>query len=396
MKNRLVGILLLFCLWVPLSGQDKADLFGYFEPQYVGASVNGSFIQLQSNKLRLDLESKLSNLVTFGANVNFLTYHGTTNWHILDYLPDRVTSGIPPEMTELYVLSYDNRIFLDNAYLKMSFKYVDITTGRQQISLGTGYAWNPTDLFNTKDLLDPTYEQPGHNAIRVDATGGGKTSLTALYAVGNDFQDSDKMLWLKSRISHFDLSVIAIEKRWTYTDYTQIDLVQMDFMAQREKRRMLGATLAGDILGAGVWAEYAYNFMKTSDNFYELVIGGDYTFDFQTYIMFEYYRNTQGKTNFEQYNFNDWMRYMSAEQRAIGRDQLFFLVMHPAGDLVNLGLTSIVCFSDNSFALLPTLNYNIFENVELLLYLNFYLGKEGTVYASNLGNGGLVRARVYF
>ena len=389
MKNRLVGFLLLFCLWVPLSGQDKVDLYGYFEPQYVGASVNGSFIQLQSNKLRLDLESKLSNLVTFGANVNFLTYHGTTNWNIPDYLPEQVTSEITPGLEGSYVLSYDNRIFLDNAYLKMSFKYADITTGRQQISLGTGYAWNPTDLFNTKDLLDPTYEQPGHNAIRVDATGGGKTSLTALYAVGDDFKSSDKMLWLKSRISHFDLSVIAIEKTWTYTDYIQ-------FLAQKEKRRMLGATMAGDILGVGVWAEYAYNFMETSKDFSELVIGGDYTFDFQTYIMFEYYRNTQGKTNFEEYNFNDWMRYMAAEQRAIGRDQMFFLVMHPAGDLANLGLTSIVCFSDNSFALLPTLNYTVFENVELLLYLNFYMGKEGTVYASNLGNGGLVRARVYF
>jgi len=396
MKNNIIGIFLFLGICFPLSAQDKVDLFGYFEPQYVGASVNKSFMQLQSNKLRIDLESKVSDFVTFGANVNFLTYHGTTNWHILDYLPDQVTSGIPPEMAELYVLSYDNRIFLDNAYLKMSFKYADITTGRQQISLGTGYAWNPTDLFNTKDLLDPTYEQPGHNAIRVDVSGSGRTSLSALYTVGDDFKSSDKMLWLKSGISHFDLSLIAIEKTWTYTDYDQIDLAQMNFVAQKEKRRMLGATMAGDILGIGVWAEYAYNFMETSNDFSELVIGGDYTFDFQTYIMFEYYRNTQGKTNFEEYNFNDWMRYMAAEQRAIGRDQMFFLLMHPVGDLVNLGLSSIVCFSDNSSALLPTLNYNVFENVELLLYLNFYLGKEGTVYASNLGNGGLIRARVYF
>ena len=396
MKNKIIGIFLFLSTCFPLSAQDKVDLFGYFEPQYVGASVNKSFMQLQSNKLRIDLESKVSDFVTFGANVNFLTYHGTTNWHILDYLPDRVTSGIPPEMAELYVLSYDNRIFLDNAYLKMSFKYADITTGRQQISLGTGYAWNPTDLFNTKDLLDPTYEQPGHNAIRVDVTGGGKTSLAALYTVGDDFKSSDKMLWLKSGISHFDLSLIAIEKTWTYTNYTQIDTLEMNFVTQEEKRRMIGATLAGEILGLGVWAEYAYNFMETSDDFFELVVGADYTFDIQTYLMLEYYRNTQGKTNFEEYNFNDWMRYMAAEQRAISRDQLYFLAMHPVGDLVYIGLSSIYSISDNSLALLPTLNYNIFENVELLMYLNFYLGEEGTVYASNLGNGGLLRARLYF
>ena len=30
--------------------------------------------------------------------------------------------------------------------------------GKQQISLGTGYVWNPTDVFNIKELFDPTYE----------------------------------------------------------------------------------------------------------------------------------------------------------------------------------------------------------------------------------------------
>ncbi|MCD4770052.1 MAG: hypothetical protein K8R35_07800 [Bacteroidales bacterium] len=393
--KKLLVLVITATLFVSLSAQDKADIFGYFESQYVGASVNKSFIQLQTNKLRIDFESKLSHHVTFGANINFLTNHGTTDWYILDYLPQSVTAGIPPEMADIYVLSSGNEMYLDNAYMKLSYDFFDLTLGRQQISLGTGYAWNPTDLFNTKNLLDPTYEQPGHNAIRLDL-GKGRTTLTALYSAGDDFEGSDKMLWLKSGISHFDLSLIAIEKAWNYTDFTQFDMNQMNFVTNPEKRRMLGATLAGDILGVGVWSEYAYNFMEDSKDFYELIVGLDYTFDFQTYLMIEYYRNTQGKTDFENYDFNDWMRYLSAEQKAIGRDQIYFTMMHPAGDLGNIGLSSIYSLADNSMALLPTLMYNIFENVDLLLYLNFYLGEEGAVFASNLGNGGSVRARVYF
>jgi hypothetical protein len=112
--------------------------------------------------------------------------------------------------------------------------------------------------------------------------------------------------------------------------------------------------------------------------------------------MLEFYRNTLGKTDYMQYTLNDWMRLLAAEQKAISRDQLYGFIQHPVTDLVNLGLSTIFSISDKSLALVPMMNYNIFENVELLAYLNFYLGKEGTAYASNMGNGGLVRARVYF
>ena len=159
---------------------------------------------------------------------------------------------------------------------------------------------------------------------------------------------------------------------------------------------MIGTTTAGELLGLGLWAEYAYNKMEITKNFYELVIGCDYTFDFQTYIMFEYYRNTLGKTDYKQYTLNNWMRLLTTEQKAISRDQLYGFIQHPATDLMDFGFSAIFSISDKSLALVPMVNYNIFENVELLAYLNFYLGNEGTAYAKNLGNGGILRARVYF
>ncbi len=87
---------------------------------------------------------------------------------------------------------------------------------------------------------------------------------------------------------------------------------------------------------------------------------------------------------------------MTAEQKAISRDQLYGFIQHPATDLMDFGFSAIFSISDKSLALVPMVNYNIFENVELLAYLNFYLGKEGTAYTKNLGNGGILRARVYF
>ncbi|MBN1273873.1 MAG: hypothetical protein JXB26_16540 [Candidatus Aminicenantes bacterium] len=379
-----------------LQAQSKAELFGYFESQIIGTQLKDDFFQLFSNKLRLDLKSSLSDNITFAANVNFMTYHGKTTWNILDFLPEKASAEVSPGMEELYILPFNDRIFLDNAYLKLSFKRFDLTAGKQQISMGTGYIWNPTDVFNIKDFLDPTYEQPGHNALRLDIPVSHSTTLTALYAPDDSLKNSAKMLLFKSRISHFDISLVGIEKVWRFHDYTQFDVSAQNFVELPGKRQLLGAGTAGELLGLGIWAEFAYNWMETSDNFYELVVGSDYTFDFQTYVLVEYYRNTLGKSDYTEYSLNDWMRMMAMEQKTIAGDQVYAFIKHPVSDFVSLGCSAVFCISDNSLALVPLLNWSFSDNVEVLAYLNFNLGKEGKIFAQNMGNAGLIRARIYF
>jgi hypothetical protein len=87
---------------------------------------------------------------------------------------------------------------------------------------------------------------------------------------------------------------------------------------------------------------------------------------------------------------------MSQEQKALARDQLYFLIQHPVTDLINLGISSIYSISDNSMALIPTLNYSLSENVDIFAYINLNIGKEGKSYAKTLGRGGMIRVRVYF
>ncbi|MDH5466073.1 MAG: hypothetical protein OEY25_01485 [Candidatus Aminicenantes bacterium] len=393
------GIILLVATLFTLSSlfaQKGVDIFGYYESQASGAQVQDDFWLLYSNKLRVDLKSSLSDKVTFAANFDYITYHGKTMWNILDFLPDQAVAEVPPGMEDYYVLPFSDRHFLDNAYIKLSFKYFDLTAGKQQISLGTGYVWNPTDVFNIKELFDPTYEQPGHNAVRLDVPLGTAYTFTALFSPEDNWQNSAKLAQLKGRISHFDYAITAIEKVWLFHDYTQFDPANMSFLELPEKRQLLGASTAGELLGLGVWAEYAYNWMENSDDFYELVVGTDYTFNFQTYLMIEYYRNTLGKTDYMDYKLNDWMRLMAMEQKAITRDQVYVSIQHPATDLLNVGLSAIYSISDKSTALVPTLSYSFSDNVEIFAYLNFNFGQEGKAFSKKMGNGGLIRVRVYF
>ena len=378
------------------AAQDSIELFGYFESQAMGADIKNEFQLLYSNKLRVDLKSSLSEKVTFAANFDYITFHGKTEWNILDFLRSDVIAEVPAGAESFFVLPFSDRHFLDNAYIKLSFKSFDLTVGKQQISLGTGYVWNPTDVFNIKELFDPTYEQPGYNALRLDVPLGSMYTLTTLFSPEDTWKNSAKMIQIKGRISHFDYSLTGIEKVWRFHDYTQFDFVNMNFLELPGKRKLLGASTAGELLGLGVWAEYAYNWMENSEDFYELVVGTDYTFNFQTYMMIEYYRNTLGKTDYEQYNLNDWMRMIALEQKAISRDQIYVFIQHPAADLLSVGISTIYSISDNSFALVPTLSYSLSDNVEVFAYLNINFGKEGKVFAKNMGNGGVIRARVYF
>jgi hypothetical protein len=396
MKKGIIFLLFIFISLPPLQAREGVDIFGYFETQASGAQIQDEFLFLYSNKLRVDLKFSLSRKVTFAANFDYITYHGKTQWNILDFLSDDVLTEVPPGMEAFYVLPFENRHFLDNAYIKLSFKYFDLTAGKQQISLGTGYVWNPTDVFNIKELYDPTYEQPGHNAVRLDVPLGATSTFTALFSPEDNWKNSAKLAQLKGRISHFDFAVTAIEKIWLFHDYTQFDPVEMSFVGLPGKRQLLGASTAGELFGLGVWAEYAYNWMENSEDFYELVVGTDYTFNFQTYLMIEYYRNTLGKTDYMDYRLNDWMRLMAMEQKSIGRDQVYMLVQHPATDLLNVGVSTIYSLSDESMALVPTLNYSFSDNVEIFAYLNINFGKEGKAFSKIMGNGGLIRVRVYF
>ncbi|MBN1464567.1 hypothetical protein JXA02_02315 [candidate division KSB1 bacterium] len=391
---KILMIILVFLLEGCAMANEKLDIFGYYEPQLMGAEVKGQWYHTSSNKLRLDIQSTLDN-ISFGANFDYITYHGRTRWNILDFLSDDVVETVPQGRHGYYVIPFEDRTFLDNAYARIALEHVDVTVGKQQISLGAGYVWNPTDIFNVKDVLDPTYEQPGHNAVRLDFPMG-QYRISGIYAAKDTWENSAKLIEFKGALGHMDYSLLAIEKIWQFHDYTAFDAQTFTFQELPERRRLYGAGTAGELFGLGLWTEYAYNDMQTSDDFYELVVGLDYTFDFQTYLTLEVYRNTLAKNEHPRYDLNDWMRYFAAEQKAIARDQLYLLIQHPITDFITLGASTIYAVSDNSLAVVPMMYYSFAENMEFFAYVNFNIGQEGTAYSKQQGNGLLMRARIYF
>jgi hypothetical protein len=390
MKKLLSATVLSLVLIPQLAAQDL-DIYGYFEPQFNLISQDDDSYQLQSNKLRVDLKSYIDENIEFGANFDWITYHGKRDWNYWDFIPADVTSSFHPALRERHHFTYHDRSFLDNAYLRLSFPLLDFMVGKQQISLGTGYAWNPTDVFNFKDLMDPTYEQPGHNALRFDVPLGHTFSFVALYAPEAVWENSGKLLRLKGRSGHFDFSIIGTETQWILTHYPEpgsyVDAL---------KRRLVGGDFVGELLGSGVWGEGAYNFVGDFEDFWELLIGGDYTFDSQAYLMLEFYHHSLGKSDYRDYDLNDWLRFFYQEQKSLTRDQVYCLIQYPLTDLIKIGGSTLLSLSDGSIALVPTLLYSFHENIEFTLIGNVNVGQEGKAYGSSQGHSLLLRSRVYF
>jgi len=369
--------------------QEGVRIFGYYEPQIDVMVLDGETAQMFSNKLRIDLAASVNGKVTFGGNFDFITYHGRTAYLLPDFLPGSVVDDVPPGVRDRYVLAFADTLFLDNVYLKIAFDYFDLTLGKLQISPGAGYAWNPTDMFNIKDILDPTYERRGHNAVRADIPIGTLGTAMMIYEPERDFDRSGKYANVKLHAGHFDLSLAGGERFAPFSDY-------VSGVAYTERRRMAGGDFSGELLGLGVWGEGAYNFMEMSDDYFEGLLGTDYTFENGFYLLNELYINGQGEADYRDYDFNDWMRYLTAETKALCRGQWYLFASCPATDLLTVGGSIVTSLSDGSLVLVPTIEYNASTNLDITFFGNIYIGEEGKAFSSALGQGGLLRARYYF
>ncbi len=113
-------------------------------------------------------------------------------------------------------------------------------------------------------------------------------------------------------------------------------------------------------------------------------------------MMAEYYHNEQGGKDYNQYSFNDWMRFLTTETKTLARDQAYSYTYYPVTDLINVGGSVVYSISDNSLLLIPTCEYSVGNDVTLTFFGNIYTGKQGTMYSEDMGNGGIIRLRAYF
>lgn len=369
----------------------QTEFFGYYEGEFDQLKFANQTYNYGYNKLRLDFEAHPDDAVTIGANINIQKYFDNISWNLLDFLPGNIWQPTFGTEAEFPIALLDT-FYLDNVYLKAGFKHFDLTVGKQQISLGTGYAWNPLDIFNTKQLLDPTYEQTGINAVRVEIPIKGRTNLDVILSPGTDWKESVKMLQLKTGVGRFDIQGTIGQYTWKRTNF---DLNKFAINKLKDERTLLGGSIVGELAGAGIWIEGAWNKMENQEDFTEVVIGTDYTFENSLYIIMEYLHNENGVSNGDNLDINNYLQYFMGETHSLMQDYLFGFINYPLNDFIQIGLLGFGNLNDKSAALNPQLLWNLFQDVDLTIMYSHFIGDDNTEFGVQ-DWGWRIRLRGYF
>ncbi|MBN2790542.1 MAG: hypothetical protein JXR69_10170 [Candidatus Delongbacteria bacterium] len=270
-------------------------------------------------------------------------------------------------------------MIIDRALVKLYFGNSDFIIGKQQIAWGTGYAYNPTDIWNIKDPMNATAGKIGVLALNLETYFGENSSLNLIASPGSNFDHWRYGFRVKSNTGRFDYSVLAIRDK---TDDGEI----MGF----PEKILLGADFAGEIISEiGWWGEVAvinprYDGMEYSDTdsiYIQTASGFDYTFDNGVYCMAEYYYNALGDNDYKDYDISSIGLSTAGAMSGFAQNYLATVISYSFRDKYTASLFNITNLDDISSVLIPELSYDFHENIQIKLNSNIFMGsRERTEY----------------
>lgn len=348
--------------------QAQTSFYGYFESEIDWLTTSDVQYSFNYNKIRMDFESRPTENLLVAGNMNGYYYSGQSTLNLLDFIPEKIWIPVlapdyNPDSTHITSLpfSFSDSLYIDNIYLRANFKYLDITIGRQPVSLGTGYAWNPLDIFNRKDIIDPTYEQPQVTALRLEIPVSNLFSYDAIYSPEDNINGDRIMLQVKSNIAGFDFTLNVASARSLIPSWKMRDLGHTHW-----KSRFYGGSFSGQIFGAGVWAEAIYS-EPLHFELLEYVTGTDYTFSNGLYIFGEFYHNPLGSDG-EDISYIHYLNSFTGESHSLMQDYFMNIISYPVTDFVNPSLLAVFNLNDKSILFAPQITWEILENLQMMVW----------------------------
>ncbi len=363
----------------------RTRITGYLEHQFSANRARGRWTQLDYDRLRADLVARAGRGVRLEAAAVWQLYRGDTRVRLRDHLPSTVAASVGTAS-----LVIEDRHFLNHAYLVLSPGGVEITAGKQYLTWGAAWVFNPTELFRPKNLFEPAYEREGVGALSARVPLGALSDVLVAYVPDGPFRTSGKIARARHHVAGFDVSALAAAV------YEQPATMPGAVAATRPRpgrRLVFGGDLSGEVLGLGVWAEGTWNDFA-GDRWAEATLGGNSTLGDRTLLLVEGYFNGRGRWG-DPYPAAAWLARLAGERRSLGRFVAYVAANRPVREVWRLGLGALVNPGDGSAALVPSVSWEFAENVELIANGLVSIGPDGTEYGRG-GVGGFVRGRVYF
>ena len=322
---------------------------------------------------RFNYSGRFSETGDFNIAFIGILYSGAKTIDFSNYLPEEESEKL------IIPLSYtmENDYWLQEAYGSLYIGEFMFRAGRQKYYTGTGYAWNPTDLFNRKNVFDPTYEIEGLDSILMSFSGIRNVKLNLFYSFGTNHDNeeregdtldaNDLQVRIKTRLRMWDIAINYSDVKRSFYDIESL-LSGMPSLLDREIRwQLISTELSGEIFGIGIHAEGGYAFLENEnsnetlpenlEDHFRYLVGVDYTFENELFLLAEYYYEGLGETSKDDYSLNYRLAYFQGAMDSIGRDNLFVGARYPLTDLVTFEVNGIFNLNDPSIVLNPWVNW---------------------------------------
>jgi len=249
--------------------------------------------------------------------------------------------------------NYQARQSLFRAFTTFYFGNAELTLGRQRIAWGTGFAWNPTDLFNPfNPAAIELEEKSGVDAVYLAIPFGSLSRLEAAFAPGRKRLKSSAAVRFSSNLGDYDFSIMA---------------------GEFQKDRVIGGDFSGYIGGAGFRGEFAYTWSDRGSNFVRAILNADYSFPNDYYAFIEFYFNGQGTSNKKDYLlFIDDL--LSGQIFNLAKHYFAASVIKSVTPLLGLNIYGIFNLNDKSYLIGPALTYSLATNLEIAASIYFFNG----------------------
>ena len=274
-------------------------------------------------------------------------------------------------------------LWLDRFNLKATFAKADITAGRQPITFGKAYFWNPLDIFLPFDprQFDRDYKA-GVDALRLDIPVGSFTGINLIGVTGRELDSSGNY------IDHGTLNASWYGSALLGRTFTTLQ--GWDLALQGGKiygGYQLGGGLVGEIGPVETRAEAAYYWAQDSEplpfplegnlveDSFTAVVGCGHRFDNTLTVEIEYFYNGAGDSNDLDASF---ARFASGNILQMSRNLTGFLISYEFEPIITGQFTALYSWDDPSTQIQPILTWSPSDNTDLILGASINLGDRPT------------------
>jgi hypothetical protein len=379
------GWLILLMLPQFAFAQSEVQLRGYLEHQYSLSYNQNQWTHLDYDRVRLDVSASAGRSTRVAVAGVAQVFRGDTSTLLRDVLPDAFNV-----LVDSISIPIEDRYYLNHAYFTLRPGPVELTVGKQYLNWGAALAFNPTELFRPKNVLEPSYEREGVGALTARLALGTLSDVMIGFVPDGNLADSGKLIRLRHHIAGYDISALVVSLTEAVLPST-FRLFELD----EQRRITVGGDMTGELFGLGVWAEATWSDLA-GRQWVEATVGSNYTLSTGTTLMVESHYNGRGTWD-TPYSPVLWAGRLTGTLRSMSKLIVYAAAAHPVDEyqLWNVGLSGIVSAADGSAVLIPTLAYAFAQDVDLLFNGLIYVGPEDAEYAGGR-YGGFLRGRVYF